>query len=378
MNVVHVCLHVDGLVGVWGVEGKPNAGWQGRLPLHALGATWRYVLLPTPPGLMCAGQTRLSQAQASARLSEARQLSFNVEVVPAEGHRQAGYVRAGGMVPLADAAVASSSGGKDNTQQQQQQQQMDVRLSVKDGGMALLTSVTPDLRWQGGLAVVDVRLRGPIDQPVLSGTASISRATLDCPLLRFPLTNVSTEVRAGGGLLMVDSLEARCGRRGHLKARGSLPVYGSASGVGGSVSLPLLQQHGQNKLLAEASGLELRVRNLYSGQYDANLAVTNSLASPTVAGGMRFSRGIVFMVPQGAAGDPPAPITLLTPPEPCLPRRTLSLITSRSHDPTCASSLSQICLAQAPAAAAPFSRPLPWALVGRRLAADLFPRFLTF
>lgn len=253
--------------------------------------------LPHPS---CSGQTRLSQAQASARLSEARQLSFNVEVVPAEGHRQAGYVRAGGMVPLAEAALGGSSGGKDSAQQQQQQ--MDVRLSVKDGGMALLTSVTPDLRWQGGLAVVDVRLRGPMDQPVLSGSASISRATLDCPLLRFPLTNVSTEVRAGGGMVMVDSLEARCGRRGHLKARGALPVYGSASG-GSSKSLPVQQQHGQNKLVAEASGLELRVRNLYSGQYDATVSVTDSLARPTVAGGMRFSRGIVFMVPQGAAGE---------------------------------------------------------------------------
>ena len=34
----------------------------------------------------------------------------------------------------------------------QLEQHLDVRLSVKDGGMAILTSVTPDVQWQGGQA----------------------------------------------------------------------------------------------------------------------------------------------------------------------------------------------------------------------------------
>ena len=240
-----------------------------------------------------AGQTRLSQAQASARLSESQQLSFNVELVPAEGHRQAGHVRAGGVVPIVDAGGGSKAG-----------EHMDVRLSVKDGGMALLTSVTPDLRWQGGLAAIDVRLRGPVEQPVLSGSASISRATLDCPLLRFPLTNAGAELRAGAGMLTVEALEARCGRRGHIRARGSLPVYGRGRGAPLLATLQQQAQHhvASHRLTVEATGMELRLRNMYSGQYDAQLALTDSLASPTVAGNMRFSKGIVFIVPQGAPG----------------------------------------------------------------------------
>lgn len=297
---------------------------------------------------LLAGQTRLQQATASARLSEHRQLNFSVEVVPAEGHRQSGHVKAHGTVPLAEAAGGSSttSGGSSAvgashaaagpgigsaaTQQQQQQQQqhpggqltavaaaqqqLDVRLSVKDGGMAVLTSITPDLRWQAGQAAVEVRLRGSLDRPVLSGSAAISKATLECPsLLRWPLTNVAAEVRAGGGMLTVESLEARCGRRGSLRVRGSLPVYtqqhgGSAQqqqlkqqklGGGGQGGQQQQQAH---RLVAEASGLELRLRNMYSGQYDAGLVLTGSLASPTVAGSMRFSKGIIFIVPQGAPG----------------------------------------------------------------------------
>lgn len=296
-----------------------------------------------------AGQTRLQQATASARLSEHRQLNFSVEVVPAEGHRQSGHVKAHGTVPLAETVGTGSSisGGSSGTlggstaagsgissatatQQQQQQppggqltavaaaqQQLDVRLSVKDGGMAVLTSVTPDLRWQAGQAAVDVRLRGSLDRPVLSGSATITKATLECPsLLRWPLTNVAAEVRAGGGMLTVESLEARCGRRGSLRLRGSLPVYTQQhsgntqqqrhkqqkQGGGAQGGQQQAQQQQAHRLVAEASGLELRLRNMYSGQYDAGLVLTGSLASPTVAGSMRFSKGIVFIVPQGAPG----------------------------------------------------------------------------
>lgn len=244
----------------------------------------------SPPLTPPAGATRLSQAQASARLNEQQQLSFNVEFVPAEGHRQSGYVRASGTVPLADADVAIGTAG--SRAGEPAQQQLDVRLSVKDSGMAILTSVTPDVHWQQGQATIDLRLRGSLMQPVLSGGASISKATLDCPLLRFPLTNVGAEVRAREDLLTVESLEARCGRRGFARARGSLPMYAAA----GSSS--------QHRLVAEASGLELRLRNMYSGQFDASLLVTSSLANPTVAGSMLFSKGIVFIVPQGGPGAP--------------------------------------------------------------------------
>ena len=214
-----------------------------------------------------------------------------MEVVPAEGHRQSGFVRAAGLVPLAEAASGSGSSGAIKARDASGgQQAMDVRLSVRDGGMAILSSVTPDLRWQGGQASIDVRLRGSLEQPVLTGVASIAKATLDCPLLRFPVTNLSAEVQAGDDLLTVESLEARCGR-GQVRARGSLPVYGGSSPAA------------QHKLSLEAAGLELRLRNLYSGQYDTTLVVTNSLASPTVAGNLRFSKGTVFIVPQGAPGE---------------------------------------------------------------------------
>ena len=38
-------------------------------------------------------------------------------------------------------------------------------MSVKDGGMMLVTALTPDLRWQSGAAELTLSLRGAKSQP---------------------------------------------------------------------------------------------------------------------------------------------------------------------------------------------------------------------
>ena len=60
-------------------------------------------------------------------------------------------------------------------------------------------------------------MTGPLDAPHVTGRASFSKATLDCPLLKYPVTGLGGEVRLAGGALTVDGLEARVGRRGHIK-----------------------------------------------------------------------------------------------------------------------------------------------------------------
>ena len=43
--------------------------------------------------------------------------------------------------------------------------ELDVKLSVKDGGMSLLLALAPECEWQGGSAEVDVRLHGSYSEP---------------------------------------------------------------------------------------------------------------------------------------------------------------------------------------------------------------------
>ncbi len=146
----------------------------------------------TPASAAAAGSTRLAQAQGSARLNDQLQLTFNVDLSPADGHRTSGHLRAEGRVPLASlqqpgdgggaaAAAPAAAGGSaagagaagwglgggggtgaaasagGAAGRRDGSQPLDVRVEVRDGGMAILTSVTPDLRWQHGNADVAFR-----------------------------------------------------------------------------------------------------------------------------------------------------------------------------------------------------------------------------
>jgi hypothetical protein len=74
------------------------------------------------------------------------------------------------------------------------------------------------------------------------------------------------------GLLFVqvEGLEARVGRRGHIKVRGGLPVTPSSTSA--SPAAPPVEPSGTDRGAAPeginiaVQGLELRVRNVYTGQ----------------------------------------------------------------------------------------------------------------
>jgi hypothetical protein len=65
----------------------------------------------------------------------------------------------------AGAALAAEGGGGEGAQQGGLSEQLEVEVSVKDGGMMLVTALTPDLRWQSGAAELALRVRGPTSQP---------------------------------------------------------------------------------------------------------------------------------------------------------------------------------------------------------------------
>lgn len=101
-----------------------------------------------------------------------------MEISPVDGtHRTSGHLIAEGRIPLAmpppagEAAAGAAApgapaggplavpvlGGGPGGVALRRDHTMDVRVNVKDGGMAILTSVTPDLRWQQGNADVAFR-----------------------------------------------------------------------------------------------------------------------------------------------------------------------------------------------------------------------------
>jgi len=182
---------------------------------------------------------------------------------------------------------------------------LELGLSVRDGGMSLLTSLAPGLTWGGGSASLNFAATGPAASPLLTGSASFNKGSLSTSVLRHPLTQLSGSLAVDGYTLAVSGLEAKVGPKGSLAIRGSLPIThnsssggssGSSSGVWGGVD-------GRERLHAAVSGVELRVRNVYSGSLDADLDLRGSLSGPMLGGRIVFSKGTAFLVPPAASSS---------------------------------------------------------------------------
>ena len=244
------------------------------------------------------GPTRLSNAQASAKLTEGKDMTFDVNIVPLDGQRSSGQIVASGKVPI-QALESRAQGGSqaaDTTTNHEQEREIDVSLNVQDGGMAVLTSLSPNVRWKQGIANLTATVAGTMERPVVRGEALISKALLDCPVLKYPLNLVSADIRCEDDVITVRGIDAYVGRKGRIRVRGTLPLRHGASHE------PLTN----SRLTFDLNQLEVKARNMYTGQVDALLTARDSVERPIIGGSMRFSRGSLFLNPQ-AQDDGGAP-----------------------------------------------------------------------
>ena len=208
--------------------------------------------------------------------------------------------------PIATSAVVAESAAADDVDDVDE---LDMRLSVKDGGMALLCALAPaDCEWRGGSAGVDVRAHGRLSAPAVEGRAVLSRGQLFSPLLRYPVSNLSASIKFDGANLVAQHVTADLGRQGSLRMSGTLPLQ--PPGVKGPTPSPLaaaealpsgpeVQQRAPlgGGVSVKVEGLDLRVRNVYTGALDTELRLDGSLAAPQLGGWLRFSRGTAFLTP---------------------------------------------------------------------------------
>ena len=206
------------------------------------------------------GPTRLDIAEAQAAIDASQRLDFNIELAPAEP-RASGHVKASGTVPLAELSGSTAAG-----------EPMDVRVDVKDSGMMIVTTVTPEFRWQSGTAAIQLRVHGPLSSPAVTGSAHMGRATINCPFLKAPMDSFGGSVFFEDGSLRIEGLDAKVGKRGRIHVGGALPVHASKR----RLMPPPVATPDDGKRAGAASGitmdvngLELRARNVYSGAHSA-------------------------------------------------------------------------------------------------------------
>ncbi|XAR69330.1 hypothetical protein NMG60_11000870 [Bertholletia excelsa] len=157
-----------------------------------------------------------------------------------------------------------------------------VDADIKDGGMMLLTALSPYANWLHGNADIILQVRGTVEQPVLDGSASFHRATVSSPVLRKPLTNLGGTVQVNSNRLCIISLESRVSRRGKLSVKGNLPLRTSEASLGDKIDL-------------KCEVLEVRAKNILSGQVDTQLQISGSILQPNISGNIKLSHGEAYL-----------------------------------------------------------------------------------
>ncbi|XP_057959388.1 protein TIC236, chloroplastic isoform X2 [Malania oleifera] len=167
-----------------------------------------------------------------------------------------------------------------------------VDADIKDGGMMLLTALCPHANWLHGNADIMLQVRGTVEQPELNGSASFHRASVSSPVLWKPLTNFGGTVHVKSNRLCISSLESRVGRRGKLFLKGSLPLRTSEASLGDKIDL-------------KCEVLEVRAKNIFSGQVDTQMQITGSILQPNISGKIKLSHGEAYLPHDKSSGAAP-------------------------------------------------------------------------
>lgn len=165
-----------------------------------------------------------------------------------------------------------------------------IDADIKDGGMTLVTALSPHANWLHGNADVMLEVRGTVDQPVLNGHASFHRASISSPVFRKPLTNFGGTVNVKSNRLCITSLESRVSRKGKLLVKGNLPLRTSEA-------VP------DDKIELKCEVLEVRAPKTLSGQVDSQLQITGSILQPNISGNIKLSHGEAYL-PHDRGGAP--------------------------------------------------------------------------
>ncbi|XP_062019839.1 protein TIC236, chloroplastic isoform X2 [Rosa rugosa] len=167
-----------------------------------------------------------------------------------------------------------------------------IDADIKDGGMMMLTALSPYAKWLQGNADIMLQVRGTVEQPVLDGYASFHRASISSPVLWKPLTNFGGTVHVKSNRLCITSLESRVSRRGKLFVKGNLPLRTSEASLGDKIDL-------------KCEVLEVRAKNILSAQVDTQMQITGSILQPNISGSIKLSHGEAYLPHDKGSGAAP-------------------------------------------------------------------------
>jgi translocation and assembly module TamB len=172
---------------------------------------------------------------------------------------------------------------------------INVTAKVQDGGLALLNAFNDQVAWVDGQGQVNVEIGGTLNQPTITGTATVNNATFQAQALQDPLTGVTGTLEFNGNLVDVQSVQGQYNNQGNLTAEGIIPIFASQQDQ---------QQAATNPLSVSLQNLDLSVQNLYQGGVSGDVVIGGTVLKPDISGEILLSDGQVRIGQQEPSNTP--------------------------------------------------------------------------
>lgn len=186
--------------------------------------------------------------------------------------------------------------------------ELEIEGCVVDDGMKVVSALAPQFAWKEGSADIRFSIQGSLRQPEASGSVSLSRATVDSPLLRYPITNLTSSMTFDSKALQVEKFEGRIGKKGSFEVSGTMPFTRDVPTSPSSVP-----QSAGGSLRFKAKDVELKrgsAQKVFDGVLDTNIIIEGSpLSQPTVSGQISLQRGSMDLLAASSGPSPQLPQT---------------------------------------------------------------------
>lgn len=163
---------------------------------------------------------------------------------------------------------------------------LDLKIQVKDEGLAFLNVLTPQVSWRGGKGEVNLQIGGTLFTPRIQGGIVLNNATIAAQALPEALTGVTGTILFDRDRLRITQPVQGQFSRGRVFAQGVLPILGALDETDPDAATPLM---------VSLDRLDINLRNLYQGAVNGNVQVGGSALFPSLSGDIRLTDGQVLL-----------------------------------------------------------------------------------
>ncbi|WP_017317641.1 translocation/assembly module TamB domain-containing protein [Mastigocladopsis repens] len=171
--------------------------------------------------------------------------------------------------------------------------QISISANVQNEGLALLNLFNNQVTWVNGQGQVDVDIQGTLNQPIITGNASVQNATFQAQALSDPLTNVTGTLQFNGNRVTVESIQGQY-NQGNVTAAGVLPIFASQAAQ---------QLAATNPLTVSVNNLDVNLQGLYQGGVSGDVIIGGTALSPDIGGVIQLSDGQVAIGQQSTTAS---------------------------------------------------------------------------